>query len=138
MPKEVINPRVEQALEEQEQALTGLPIGSKKLLRVLNVLKITDTIVVPPGDTEILIETLGQSQFAFYEWDVVCQDDALIDVWITAGIVGGTVGGGVQCALLKRRNFKSPDKIDVILFISNSVGGDTTLAYKVYRKAGLD
>jgi len=120
-----------------------LAIGSKFLLRLLYAQKVEGIAIVPPGDVEIPIETLDQSQFAYYDWDVVCLDDIRADIWITSGILVGsgtaTPAGGVQCALLKRRNFKSPDKIDVILSISNGIGGSgLTLAYKVYRRAGLD
>lgn len=132
------NTWTEVAIEKQEEGLTGVSIGSKLLLRLLYVKKAEGVITMPASTAYIFIETLGQSQFAFYDWDVVCLNDDLLDVFITTGIVGGAVGGGIQCGLLKRRNFRSPDKIDVMLLIDSVIGGDVTLAYRVYRKAGLD
>jgi hypothetical protein len=133
-----VNPRVEEALAEREEALTGVSIGSKKLLRLLYQKKAEGVIILPASTIEIPIETLGQSQFSYYHFDVVCLNDDLIDVYIGSGVTGGAVAGGVQCSILKRRNFKSPDKIDVILLIDSVVGGDVSLAYRVYRIAGLE
>lgn len=116
-------------------------VGSKTLLRQLYALKVdTEVVFGAAGDMEVLIETLQQSQPAFYKWSILSTDPAIIDVWQTAGIILGTtaIGGGVQTALLKRRSLATPleDNIDVILYISAALA--CTLKVKVYREVGLD
>lgn len=112
-------------------------VGSKQHLRIHYILKVDEEIVFNgAGDLEVPVETIQNSEHSFYRWSVIGRDSASYDVWQTAGIVLGAIGGGVQTALLKRRNFVSTRDIDVILYISAAL--PCTLGVKVYRDAGLD
>lgn len=112
-------------------------IAFPEFVRQFFITKAKDNVTINSGDTEILIETLEDSQDAFYlPPSVTVNVSAIVDCYQTAGVVGGGIASGVQCSILKRRMTLAPDVTNVILLISNTFP-PLNISYRVCRLAVL-
>lgn len=119
-------------------------IGSKTLLRDLFILKAEgEALVYASTYVEIPIEVLDDLQHSYYLYSIHAVGDdsiGLIDFWQTVGAVDPTgLAGGVHAMIDKRKTFSFLPRLEVFLTIMNYTSVDPiTVAYKVYRIAGLD